>query len=137
MHSSKHIPRCHFPKDCYIISTEVHGFSDASEDAYAAVVYLRMIDTKGDVHVSIVMSKTKVAPIKRLTIPRLELCGAHLLSQLLSHYQVTISHTIEQSFCWTDSTIVLDWLVGNPRRFKVFVGNRVSDIIDSIPAKGR
>ena len=134
MLSSKHIQRCHFPKDCYIISTEVHGFSDASEDAYAAVVYLRMIDTKGDVHVSIVMSKTKVAPIKRLTIPRLELCGAHLLSQLLSHIKSLYLIPLNRVFAWTDSTIVLDWLVGNPRRFKVFVGNRVSNIIDSILA---
>ena len=134
MLSSKHIPRCHFPKDCYIISTEVHGFSDSSGDAYAAVVYLRMIDTKGDVHVSIVMSKTNVAAIKRLTIPRLELCGAHLLSQLLSHIKSLYLIPLNIIFAWTDSTLVLDWLVGNPRRFKVFVGNCVSNIVDSIPA---
>ncbi len=51
----------------------------------ACVVYLRMIDVDGNLHVSLVISKTKVAPIKRLSIPRLELCGAHLLAKLLRH----------------------------------------------------
>ena len=100
------IPRCYFPKDAHIESVQLHGFCDASESAYAAVVYLRMVDCSDVVHVVLVMAKTKVAPLKRLTIPRLELCGA---------------------------TIVLSWRSGNPRRFKVFVGNRVSQIIDLVP----
>ena len=53
------------------LSTEIHGFSDASELAYAAVVYLRITDASNQVHISLVMSKSRVAPIKRLTIPRL------------------------------------------------------------------
>ena len=63
----------------------LHGFCDASERAYAAVVYLRMVDTTGNVQVTLITSKTKVAPIKRMTIPRLELCGAYLLARLLFH----------------------------------------------------
>ncbi len=62
---------------------QLHGFCDASEDAYAAVVYLRTVDPEGSVCVTLVTSKTRLEPIKRLTIPRLELCGAHLLSKLL------------------------------------------------------
>ena len=58
---------------------QLHGFSDASEEAYAGVVYLRLVDSIGRVHTAIVMSKTRVSPIKRLSIPRLELCGAQLL----------------------------------------------------------
>ena len=61
-----------------MVAIELHGFSDASEHAYAGIVYLRVFDSDGNVHVSLVMSKTKVAPIKCLTIPCLELCGAHL-----------------------------------------------------------
>ena len=53
---------------------ELHGFCDASEQAYAAVIYLRMMGLDGKIQVSLVTSKTKVAPIKRLTIPHLELC---------------------------------------------------------------
>ena len=64
---------------------QLHGFSDASESAYAGAVYLQMVDTDGTAHVSLVMAKTRVAPLKQLTIPRLELCGANLLAGLLHH----------------------------------------------------
>ena len=131
--STKYIPRCYFPKDCQISSTEIHGFCDASEHAYAAVVYFRMTDTQGNVHVSLVISKTRVAPIKRLTIPRLELCGAQLLAHLLLQVKELFHIPFSKVYSWTDSTVVLSWLVGNPRRFKMFVGNRVSDIVDCVP----
>ena len=131
--SQRHIPRCYFPKDVEVVSTQLHGFSDASESAYAGVVYLRMIDSDGNVHISLVAAKTKVAPLKRLTIPRLELCGAHLLTKLLEHIRLTLKIPIEGVHAWTDSTIVINWLDGNPRRFKTYVGNRVSFIMDRLP----
>ena len=116
-----------------ISSAQLHGFSDASEDAYAGVVYLRMIDSVCDIHTSLVMSKTKVSPIKRLSIPRLELCGAEVLSRLLQHVKEVLQVPMSDIFAWTDSTIVLSWLVGNPKRSKTYVGNRVSSIVDKIP----
>ncbi len=61
------------------MSIQLHGFSDVSESAYAGVVYLRIVDSFGRVHTTLVISKTKVLPIKRLSIPRLELCGAEIL----------------------------------------------------------
>ena len=131
--SEKHIPRCYYPKHACVDSFQIHGFCDASEDAYAGVVYIRGQDRSSDVHVSLVISKTKVAPLKRLTIPRLELCGAKLLSQLLHHTQQALDIPTENVFAWTDSTIVLNWLDGNPRRFKTFVGNRVSHIMQLVP----
>ena len=67
------MPRCYFPKHDNI---KLHGFCGASEQAYAGVVYLRMIETKGDIHISLVLAKTRVASIKRLSIPHLELCGS-------------------------------------------------------------
>ena len=123
--STKHIPRCYFEKGTQITSFQLHGFSDASENAYAAVVYFRMTDTFGRVHISHVSSKTKVAPIERLTIPRLELCGAYVLAQLLFHVHNVFHIPLNSIYALTDSTIVLNWLCGNPRRFKTFVGNRV------------
>ena len=128
--SERHIPRCYFPKEAYIVAVDLHGFSDASERAYAGVVYLRMMDSDGRIHISLVTSKTKVAPIKRLTIPRLELCGAHLLARLLYHVQNTFGLPLNCVYAWTDSTIVLSWLVGNPRRFKTYVGNRIYHILE-------
>ena len=73
---SCHIPRCYNPKDIKVVSMQLHGLSDASQLAYAGVVYLRMIDEQGDIHTSMVISETKVAPVIRSTIPRLDLYGA-------------------------------------------------------------
>ena len=130
--SDKHLPRCYFPDAINIVAVEVHGFCDASERAYAGVVYLRMIDSTGDIHISIVTSKTKVAPIKRLTIPRLELCGAHLLAQLLHHVQQVFNLPLSCVYAWTDSIIVVSWLVDNFRRFKTFVGNPILHVMELI-----
>ena len=130
--ATKHIPRCYFFKEAHIVSMELHGFCDASEQAYAAVIYLRMTDVDGKIQISLVTSKTKVAPIKRLTIPRLELCGAYLLAQLLHHTKQVFDLPLTQVYAWTDSTIVLSWLVGNPRRFNIYVANRVSYIVELI-----
>ena len=130
--SGKHLRRSYFPDAVDVVAVELHGFCDASERAYAGVIYLRIIDSAGDVYLSIVVSKTKVAPIKRLTIPRLELCGAHLLAQLLHHVQRVFNLPLNCVHAWTDSTIVLSWLVGSPRRFKTFVGNRISHIVELI-----
>ena len=86
---------------------ELHGFYDASEQAYAAVIYLCMMDMDGGIQVSLVTSKTKVAPIKRLTIPHLELCGAYLLAQLLHYVKQVFNLPLVQIYAWTDSTIIL------------------------------
>ena len=131
--STKCIPRCYFPKNCRIVNTEIHGFSDASERAYAAVVFLRMVSSEGEVYTSILTSKTKVAPIKRLTILRLKLCRAHLLSQPTSRVRNILSIPICKAFTWTDSTVVLHWIAGNPHQYKTFLANRISDIIDLVP----
>lgn len=127
------IPRCYYPTENKLHSMQLHGFSDASELAYAGAVYMRVEDSSGNVHVALVTSKTKVAPIKRLTIPRLELCGAHLLAQLLRHVQEVFRVPLHDVHAWTDSTIVLNWLVGNPRRFKPYVANRVSHLVELVP----
>ena len=118
------------------MSTQLHGFCDASENAYAGVVYLRMTDAVGQVHLSLVTSKTRVAPLKRLTIPRLELCGALLLSQIVTHVQRVLDLPSCCIHAWMDSTVVLDWLSGDPRRFKTYVGNRVTQIVELVsPSK--
>ena len=72
-------------------SVELHGFSGASMDAYSAVVYVRTTDCSGNVCVRLLCSKTKVAPVKVLTVPRLELCGALALACLMKQvYQILL-----------------------------------------------
>ena len=130
---SKPISRYYFPIESQVKSVQLHGFSDASENAYSGVVYIRMIDSLDHIHVSLVMSKTRVSPIKRISIPRLELCGAQVLARLLTHVKEILQIPMSHVFAWTDSTIVLNWLSGSPRRFKTYVGNRVSSIVEQIP----
>ena len=78
-----HIPRCYFARQP--VDTQLHGFSDASEHAYATVVYIQSTYLDGQVEVQLVTSKSRVAPIKKQTIPRLELLGALILAQLVNN----------------------------------------------------
>ena len=111
--TTMHISRCYYAEDKTMSFMELHGFSDASEAAYAEVIYLHMTDTAGLVHVALVTSKTKVVPIKQLSIPRLELCGAHLLADLLNHVKVLLHIPLDNIYAWTNSTVVLSWIVRN------------------------
>lgn len=113
-------------------SVELHGFADASSIAYAAVVYARTIDNNGEVNVTIIASKTKVAPLKQLTIPKLELCAAELLAQLLRDISHILNIDMSHIYAYSDSMVVLSWLQSQPSRWQVFVGNRVSKIIQAI-----
>lgn len=108
---------------------ELHGFSDASKVAYSAVIYLRGIDATGQVHVSLLVAKTRVAPIKQLSIPRLELCGAVLMAQLLMETAEILNIPQERIAAWTDSTVVLAWLNSHPSRWQTFVANRTSEVL--------
>ena len=104
----KYITRYYFPKDATIRELQLHGFCDASEDAlFAGVVYIQMTDSEEKVHTSLVLVKTKVAPIKRLTIPRLELCGAYLFTNILHHVREVLIISSSKVYAWTDSTIRL------------------------------
>ena len=117
--SSVEIRRCYFPTTYTECSLQLHGFSDASEEAYGAVVYLRSEDREGKIHVSLVTSKTRVAPVKKQTIPRLELCGAVLLSQLITHVKTVLSLPNCELFAWTDSMVACAWMdSGRPSKIQ-------------------
>lgn len=117
------------------VQTELHGFCDASEKAYAAVIYSRVITDEGEIIVTLMTGKTRVAPIsKKLTLPQLELSGALLLAKLMKQVKDAIDIQDIATWAWTDSTIVLAWLHGHPNKWKTFVANRVSEIHSLINA---
>lgn len=110
------------------IDFQLHGFADASQQAYGACVYLRTVSEDGEVTVRLFASKSRVAPVKSLSIPRLELCGALLLSQLVSKLKGCLGIKINDIILWTDSTIILHWLQDCSRNWTPFVANRVGEI---------
>lgn len=116
----------------YDNTLELHGFADASEAAYAAVIYARSKDESGNVYVNIVAAKTKVAPIQQISLPRLELLAAELLVDLMVKVMESFSHLTVELHAWTDSCIVLQWLSSHPRKWKTFIANRTSKILDVV-----
>ncbi|XP_044597582.1 uncharacterized protein LOC123274157 [Cotesia glomerata] len=112
---------------------EIHGFSDASQAAMAAAVYLKVTTSNGSSTVTLVCSKTRVAPLHRLTIPRLELSAALLLSKLVSRVQSTLQLQHVPVSLWTDSAVTLAWINSDPMRWKEFVKNRVQEIQQTSP----
>lgn len=106
----------------------MHGFADASETAYCACIYAHSLDSTGIVKVIFICAKTKVAPLKKLTIPKLELCAAHLLAKLITKVKNALRIKIDNVCLWSDSTITLGWINTSPGILKVFVGRRVADI---------
>ncbi|XP_067216965.1 uncharacterized protein [Linepithema humile] len=110
------------------LAVEVHGFADASQSAIAAVVYLRVHSDIDDAQIQLICSKTKVAPLKRMTIPRLELSAAVLLVRQALKIREVLELQTAPIHLWTDSTVALTWIKSHPSRWKDFVRNRVSFI---------
>ena len=125
------LPRCYYLIDMIPLSKELHAFCDASLKAYGAVVYCRTTYRDHAPVITLVTAKTKVAKISPSTVPRLELCGAVLLVKLLIATATTLSIPAKDWHAWTDSSIVLAWLDGQPRQFKQYVANRVSFVLQA------
>jgi hypothetical protein len=115
------------------IDIQLHAFCDASEKAYCAVVYIRSVAQDHSVTVSLLTSKTRVAPVKTQSLPRLELCSALLLATLLESIIPTLEIPFSKTFAWTDSQVALSWIVSEPRRWLPFVANRVAKIQEAVP----
>ena len=113
---------------------ELHIFGDASQDAFSAVAFLRcrVVQPGGnhETELSFVFGKARVAPMKALSIPKLELQAALLAARLKELICKALTFEISSIFLWTDSTTVLQWLQSTQRQ-PAFIANRVGEILDN------
>ncbi|XP_029167910.1 uncharacterized protein LOC114938224 [Nylanderia fulva] len=128
----------HIRVDCWLNTgddqsqLQLHGFADASERGYAVVVYIRNAATE-KTSINLLMAKSKVAPVKQVSLPRLELCAAALLTTLMLHVRTTLGLAATPVHLWSDSKVTLHWIRGHCTRWKTFVANRVSQIQTLLP----
>ena len=126
------IPRCFKPDDFgTVVKKELHHFSDASTKGYFQCSYLRLQDDSGRIHCAFVAGKSRVTPLKPVTIPRLELQAAVTSVKISQQIRQELSLDDVQEFFWSDSKVVLAYIANESRRFHVFVANRVQLIQDS------
>ncbi|KAK2903738.1 hypothetical protein Q8A73_010395 [Channa argus] len=123
------IERCFKPKDFgQTVSAQLHHFADASENGYGTVTYLVQRNISNQAHSAFVLGKARVAPLKPMTIPRLELTAATLAVRIDKMLRKELELPLEDSVYWTDSTAVLKYISNETSRFRTFVANRVSAI---------
>lgn len=118
------------------MAVELHGFSDASQQALGAVIYVRVSDDLDRARVSLVAAKSKVAPIKKVTIPRLELSAVVLLVRLMEQVMNALQLHLSPVHLWVDSTVALIWIRAEPARWREFVANRVAFVRETMPPAG-
>ncbi|XP_022784343.1 uncharacterized protein LOC111324942 [Stylophora pistillata] len=121
------VDRCLKPKEFgEVKEVQLHLFSDASRQGYAAVAYLRLKDVTNQVHCAFVMGKARLAPICEISIPRLELTAAVISVRLSKIIQEELDMTIDRISYWSDSTSVLKCINNESKRFHTFESNRLT-----------
>lgn len=113
------------------VQLQIHGFADSSKLAYGCGIYLRVEQLNGHISCNLIASKSKVAPIKKITIPKLELAAAGLLSKFFVVVRDPMELKNVPYFLWSDSTTTLQWIRKPIYALKVFVANRVKAIQES------
>ena len=132
------IKRCVIPELMdTLVNIQLHGFCDSSGFAYCGVIYLRKETSCGFVDVRFLTAKTKVAPIKATTIPRLELLSCVLLSGLVKTVTLPLSELgYDTSItCWNDSMSALGWITNENKDRGPWVQPRVRKSREQIPAE--
>ncbi|XP_076660987.1 uncharacterized protein LOC143364626 [Halictus rubicundus] len=124
------IPRHYVALQSKVTRIELHVFCDASVKAYAAVGYWRFQYSSGSIQTSLVAAKSRVAPLKPLSVPRLELQAAVLASRLAKTISEEHDFDISRRVLWSDSRTALLWIRDNPRSLQTFVAHRVTEIND-------
>ncbi len=125
------IERCFKPPHFgSVVASEIHVFSDASLVGYGAVAYLRQIDNNNAIHCSLLMAKSRLAPLKQTTIPRLELTAATTAVRISCLLRHELGIPVNKIVYYTDATTVLHYIANQKRKFPIFVANRVQFILD-------
>ena len=112
----------------YMRSFQIHGFADASCEGYGCCIYARIVYDNRRVSSNLLCSKSRVAPLKQITLPRLELCGCLLLVRLLQKVIRALNIHAHEIHLYSDSMVALQWIQGESSRWKTFVANRVAEI---------
>ncbi|XP_048048490.1 uncharacterized protein LOC125269604 isoform X1 [Megalobrama amblycephala] len=123
------IPRTYAPNNFgKIVKAELHHFSDASTHGYGQCSYLRFRNEDGNVHCALVMAKSRVSPLKVITIPRLELTAAVVSVEISNVLRRELEYVDLEELFWTDSKVAMGYIRNEARRFHTFVANRVQRI---------
>ncbi|KRY40810.1 Pao retrotransposon peptidase family protein [Trichinella spiralis] len=110
---------------------ELHIFGDVSQTAYAACAYIRVESMDHQMSANLVISKSRVAPLKQISLPRLELMATLLCARLKRYLEKELTLPMQETICWSDSRVALAWIKGSPTRWKPLVANRVQEIQES------
>lgn len=122
------MPRCPLVNEDDIAQLERHTFTDASEESFAAAVYLLVRYANGDVRYNLVKSATKLAPKKTILIPKLELQAALLGARLAGYICKSLTRPVTFKRVWTDSFCVRNWVRSTAAYYKPFVSHRIGEI---------
>ncbi|XP_078482500.1 uncharacterized protein LOC144743196 isoform X2 [Ciona intestinalis] len=115
---------------------EIQHFSDASNVGYGQCSYIRLLNGEGKVWCSFLIGKSRVAPLKPMTIPRLELTAALVSARMSKYLRWQLDIANYEEYFWVDSKVVLGYLANDVRRFHVFVANRIQQINELTEPKG-
>ena len=127
--NSVNLARCLRPNPLDETALQLHCFVDASKKAYAAVTYVRCEYRNGSVSTNIVTAKSRVCPVKGITLPRAELLGAVIGTAITKEAKDPLGIPDKDIHYWTDSMNVLFWLRSQTHQLQIFVGNRVDVIL--------
>ena len=129
MLQDKNLPGCIKPKDFRSIKNcTFHYFSDASQSGYGQYSYIRYVNDRAQIHGCLLIGKSRVTPLKFISVPRLELTVAALSVKNSEKLREELDIHVDGEVFWTDSQVVLGYINIDFRRFKVFVANGVQQI---------
>ena len=128
------VPRCYMQMHEEVADISLHFFADASEEGYGMCAYLRFVFVSGVVQCAFVLGRSRCAPLRSVTIPRLELQAETLAVKMYNVIKDEMTYRVEKVVFWTDSQTTLQYIHNETKRFQVYVANRVAEIREATSA---